>query len=261
MRAKGTTRWRRAKRCLLPALLLAILIGAWQLAASTGALASVLGVEDFLVPSPDEIARSMGDNRSLLAENAWVTLREILFGLGFALVVGLLFAVLMHLSETIRYAAYPLIVASQTIPIVVIAPILLVWFGFGIGPKLVIVALICFFPITVNGLDGLRSTDPSAIKLMRSLDASRWQIFRRVEAPNALPNLFTGAKIAVVLAPIGAVFGEWVGGSSGLGHLILTDNAQLEVAREFAAVVVLSAIALVLIGLLALAERRIVTWR
>jgi putative hydroxymethylpyrimidine transport system permease protein len=261
MPTKGTTRSQRAKRWLLPALLLATLIGAWQLAASTGALASVLGVEDFLVPSPDEIARSMGDNRSLLAENAWVTLREILFGLGFALVVGLLFAVLMHLSETIRYAAYPLIVASQTIPIVVIAPILLVWFGFGIGPKLVIVALICFFPITVNGLDGLRSTDPSAIKLMRSLDASRWQIFRRVEAPNALPNLFTGAKIAVVLAPIGAVFGEWVGGSSGLGHLILTDNAQLEVAREFAAVVVLSAIALVLIGLLALAERRIVTWR
>jgi putative hydroxymethylpyrimidine transport system permease protein len=261
MGAKGTTRWQRAKRWLLPALLLAILIGAWQLAASTGALASVLGVEDFLVPSPAEIARSLGDNRSLLAENAWVTLREILFGLGFALVVGLLFAILMHLSETIRYAAYPLIVASQTIPIVVIAPILLVWFGFGFGPKLVIVALICFFPITVNGLDGLRATDPSAIKLMRSLDASRWQIFRRVEAPNALPNLFTGAKIAVVLAPIGAVFGEWVGASSGLGHLILTDNAQLEVAREFAAVVVLSAIALVLIGLLALAERRIVTWR
>jgi ABC-type nitrate/sulfonate/bicarbonate transport system permease component len=261
MGAKGATRWQRAKRWLLPALLLAILIGAWQLAASTGALASVLGVEDFLVPSPAEIARSLGDNRSLLAENAWVTLREILFGLGFALVVGLLFAILMHLSETIRYAAYPLIVASQTIPIVVIAPILLVWFGFGFGPKLVIVALICFFPITVNGLDGLRATDPSAIKLMRSLDASRWQIFRRVEAPNALPNLFTGAKIAVVLAPIGAVFGEWVGASSGLGHLILTDNAQLEVAREFAAVVVLSAIALVLIGLLALAERRIVTWR
>ena len=169
----------------------------------------------------------------------------------------------MHLSETLlRDAAYPLIVASQTIPIVVIAPILLVWFGFGIGPKLVVVALICFFPITVNVLDGLRSADPDAIKLMRSLDASRWQIFRRVEAPTALPSFFSGAKIAVVLAPIGAVFGEWVGASSGLGHLILTgqrpagsrrgSSRRSSSSRRWP---------WLLIGLLALAERRVVTWR
>jgi len=249
------------RRWLLPALLLAALIGAWQIAASTGFLADVLGLESFLVPSPLEIGESLWGNRSLLAENAWVTLREILFGLGFALVAGIGFAVLMHLSALARDAAYPLIVASQTIPIVVISPILLVWLGFGIGPKIVVVALICFFPITVSVLDGLRSAEPDAIKLMRSLDASRWQVFRRLETPTALPSFFTGAKIAVVLAPIGAVFGEWVGSSSGLGHLILTDNGQLEVAREFAAVAVLSAMALVLIGLIALAERRIVTWR
>jgi putative hydroxymethylpyrimidine transport system permease protein len=249
------------RRWVLPALLLAALIGAWQLAASTGALADVLGLESFLVPSPAEIGDSLWHNRSLLAENAWVTLREILFGLGCALVAGVGFAVLMHFSATVRDASYPLIVASQTIPVVVIAPILLVWLGFGIGPKIVVVALICFFPITVNVLAGLGSATPEAIKMMRSLNASRWQVFRRVEAPNALPGFFTGAKIAVVVAPIGAVFGEWVGGSSGLGHLILTDNAQLEVAREFAAVAVLSAMALVLIGLLALAERRVVTWR
>ncbi len=249
------------KRWLLPTLLLAGLIGAWQLAAASGALADVLGLESFLVPSPAEIADSLWESRSLLAENAWVTLREMLLGLGCALLVGLAFAAAMHGSETVRYATYPLIVASQTIPIIVIAPILLTWFGFGIGPKVAIVALICFFPITVNALDGLRSTNPEAIKMMRSLDASRWQILRRVEAPNALPSVFTGAKIAVVLAPIGAVFGEWVGASSGLGHLILTDNGQLEVARQFAATAVLSAIALALIGLTALAERRVVTWR
>jgi len=249
------------RRWLLPALLLAGLVGAWQLAASSGALADLLGLESFLVPSPAEIAESLWQSRSLLAENAWVTLREILLGLGCALLAGVAFAVLMHLSGLIRDAAYPLIVASQTIPIVVIAPILLVWLGFGIGPKVVVVALICFFPVTVNVLDGLRSTDPEAIKLMRSLDASRWGVFRRVEAPTALPSFFTGARIAVVLAPIGAVFGEWVGASAGLGHLILTDNGQLEVAREFAAVLVLSLMALALIGLLALAERRVVTWR
>ncbi len=249
------------RRWLLPALLLAALIGAWQLAASTGAMADVLGLEDFLVPSPAEIAEALWENRSLLADNAWVTLQEIVLGLGCALLAGVGFAVLMHLSSLIRDAAYPLIVASQTIPIIVVAPILLIWFGFGIGPKIVVVALICFFPITVNVLDGLRSTDPDAIKLMRSLDASRWQIFRRVEAPTALPSFFTGAKIAVVVAPIGAVFGEWVGGSAGLGHLILEDNGKLEIAREFAAVAVLSAMALVLIGLIALAERRVIAWR
>ena len=248
-------------RWLPPLLLLAALVGAWQIAASSGALADLLGLESFLVPSPAEIADSLWQNRSLLAENAWVTLREILFGLLCALVAGVAFAVLMHLAEILRNAAYPLIVASQTIPIIVISPILLVWLGFGIGPKIVVVALICFFPVTVNALDGLRSADPEAIKLMRTLDATRWQVFRRVEAPSALPSLFTGTKIAVVLAPIGAVFGEWVGSSSGLGHLILQDNAQLEVAREFAAVAVLSTIALALIGLIALAERRVVTWR
>lgn len=258
IRAKGTTPLRR---WVLPALLLAILIGLWQIAASTGAIAEALSLEDFLVPSPAEIASSLWDNRSLLAENAWVTLREIVLGIACALAVGSGFAVLMHRWRVLRDAAYPLIVASQTIPIVVIAPILVVWFGYGITPKIVIVALVCFFPITVAVLDGLRSVDPEAVKLMRSLDASRWQRFRRVEAPSALPNLFTGAKIAVVIAPIGAVFAEWAGSSSGLGHLIQSDTANFEVARQFATVVVLSAMALALMALTVLVERRVVRWR
>jgi ABC-type nitrate/sulfonate/bicarbonate transport system permease component len=249
------------RRWLLPALLLTALVGAWQLAASSGFLAEVLGLEEYLVPSPAEIAESLWENRSLLADNAWVTLREMLLGIVCALAAGIGLAVAMHRWRTVRDATYPLVVASQTIPVIVLAPILLFWLGFGTGPKVVVVALICFFPITVNALAGLGSADPEAIKLMRTLDASRWQILRRVEAPGALPSTFTGTKIAVVVAPIGAVFGEWVGGSSGLGHLILTDNAQLEVAREFAAVAVLSAIALVLIGFVALVERHVVTWR
>jgi len=256
--SKGTTRWRR---WLLPALLLAALVGLWQIACSTGAIADALNLESYLVPSPAEVASSLWENRGLLAENAWVTLREMLIGILAALVVGVGFAVLMHRWRVLRDAAYPLIVASQTIPIVVISPILVVWFGYGIAPKVVIVALICFFPITVNALDGLRSVDPEAVKMMRSLNASRWQRFRRVEAPAALPNLFTGIKIAVVIAPIGAVFAEWSGSSSGLGHLIQSDTAYYLVARQFASVVVLSALALALIGLAALAERRVVTWR
>lgn len=250
-----------ARKALPPALVLLALAGIWQIAASTGAVAEALDLEPFLVPSPTEIAASLWENRALLAENAWVTLKEILLGFGCALVAGLAFAVALHFSSLLRRAFYPLIVASQTIPIIVIAPILVVWFGFGIGPKLIVVALICFFPITVNTLDGLRAVDPEALKLMRTLDASRWQAFRRVEAPTALPYSFSGAKIAIAVAVIGAVFAETVNPDAGLGRLIVQDGYQFETARQFAAVFVLSAMAIALFGLLALAERRLVTWR
>ena len=249
------------RRWGLPVLTLAALVGLWQLAASTGVLADVLNIESFLAPSPAEIASALWESRSLLAENAWVTLKEILLGFLCGLVAGLAFAVLLRLSETLRRAFYPLMVASQAIPIIVIAPILLVWFGFGIGPKLAVVALICFFPIAVNAADGLRSVDPEPIKMMRTLDASRGQVLLRVEAPTALPFAFSGARLAATFAPIAAIFGEWVGAESGLGVLMREDSAHLETARLFAATFVLTAIALALFGLVALAERRIVTWR
>jgi putative hydroxymethylpyrimidine transport system permease protein len=249
------------KRWLLPSVVLATLIGAWQVAASNGAIAATLHLESFLVPSPSEIASSLWVNRALLAENAWVTLKEVLLGLGCALIAGLAFAIALHLSETLRRAFYPLLVASQTVPTPVLAPILVVWFGYGIGPKLAIVALICFFPITVNALDGLRSVDPEATKLMRTLNASRWQTFRRLEAPTALPYVFSGAKIAAAVALIGAVFAEWAGANSGLGYLLRADGYQLETTRVFASVVLLAAMAIALFGLIALAERRVVTWR
>jgi putative hydroxymethylpyrimidine transport system permease protein len=249
------------RRWLAPGALLAALLAAWQVAASNGAIAEALSLEPFLVPSPAEVAESLWESRSLIADDTWVTLQEILLGFALGLLAGAGFAVAMRLSDTLRQAAYPLIVASQTIPIVVISPILVVWFGYGITPKILIVALICFFPITVNALDGLRSVDPEAVKMMRSLDASRWQRFRRVEAPAALPSLFTGVKISVVVAPIAAVFAEWAGSSSGLGHLIQSDTANFEVARQFATVAVLSAMALALIGLTSLAERHVVSWR
>ena len=261
MGAKGTTRWDGVWKWVLPALFLLTLVGLWQVAASTGLLADLFGLEDFLVPSPAEIGQALWENRSLLAENAWVTLREILLGFACALVAGVAFAVAMHFSGFVLRSTYPLVVASQTIPIVAIAPILVIWFGFGIVPKVLVVALVCFFPITVATLNGLSSLDPEARKLLRTLYASRWQVFRRLSVPTALPYLFTGIKISIVFAPIGALFGEWVGSSSGLGHQILQDNAQLETARLFAAVTILSAIGLALFGIVALVERRVVTWR
>jgi putative hydroxymethylpyrimidine transport system permease protein len=249
------------RRWLAPAVLVALLIGLWQVLADTGALANLFGLEDFLVPSPSQIATALWDDRSLLAKDAWVTLQEVVLGFGLALAVGLALALALHLSQTLRRAFYPLLVASQTVPIIVVAPILVVWFGYGLGPKLGIIALICFFPITVNTLDGLRSVDPEAIKMMRTLDASRWQILRRVEAPSALPYVFSGAKIAVAVAVIGAVFGEWSGSSQGLGYQLQYDNNLLETSRMFASVLILSLMAIALFALLALAERRLVRWR
>ncbi len=248
------------RRWLPPLVIVTVLLGLWQLAASLDVIANALNIEPFLVPSPSEIAQSLWTDRSLLLDNGSITLQEVLAGFALSIVAGVGFAVVLHLSPTLRRAFYPLLVASQTVPIVVIAPILVVWLGFGIGPKLVIIALICFFPITVNTLDGLGSVDPDLTKMMRTLDASRWQTFRRVEGPTALPYFFSGAKIAVAVAVIGAVFGEWAGSSSGLGHLIQQASAQLQTARTFAAVVVLSALAIVLFGLLAVIERRVAWW-
>jgi putative hydroxymethylpyrimidine transport system permease protein len=248
------------KRWVPPLAILCALVGAWELAARLDVLADALHIEPFLVPAPSDIAQSLWSDRGLLADNGWVTLKEVVAGFALSVVAGVGFAFMLHLSSTLRRAFYPLLVGSQTVPIVVVAPILVVWLGFGIGPKLAIIALICFFPITVNTLDGLGSVDPDLVKLMRTLDASRSQILRRVEGPTALPFFFSGAKIAVAVAVIGAVFGEWAGSSSGLGHLIQQASAQLETARTFAAVVVLSALAILLFALLGALERRVAWW-
>jgi putative hydroxymethylpyrimidine transport system permease protein len=252
---------RTAIRIVLPVALIAALIGLWQIAASTGWIAEALNLEPFLVPSPAEVGDALWNSRSVLWENTWVTLREILFGLLAGAAVGIGLATAMRFSRTLRDAVFPLTVAVQAVPIVVIAPILVVWFGYGIWPKVVIVAFAVFFPITVNLLDGLRSVDPEAVKMMRTLDASRWATFRRVEVPTALPYFFSGAKVAVAIAPIVALFAELAGSNSGLMRLIVQDNANLEIARVFAATVILIVIGVLLVGLTALAQRLVVNWR
>jgi ABC-type nitrate/sulfonate/bicarbonate transport system permease component len=249
------------RSALAPALVIVGLLGAWELAAQWSVLADLLSIRDFLVPAPSDIAQSLWEDRSLLADDAWVTIREVVLGFALALVAGILLAVLIHLSETARRAVYPLLVASQTVPIVVIAPILVVWFGFGIFPKVLIIALICFFPITVNAYDGLRSVDPELIKMMRTLGADRLQTLRRAELPWALPFVFSGAKIAIAVAVIGAVFAEWAGSDAGLGHLILVSSGELSTSLTFAAIFVLSAIAVGLFAVLSVVERRVVTWK
>jgi len=242
------------KRWISAGVLLALFFAAWQ------AVASIHGVDNLTLASPVETWHSLKVDRALLISNMWVTLEEVLLGLAIALVAGAGSAILMHMYRPLRDAAYPLLVASQAIPIVVLAPLFVLAFDYGIGPKLAIVALICFFPITVNVLDGLRSVDPELLKLMRSLRASRFATLVKVELPASLPFLFSGLRVAATVSVIGAVFGEWAGADKGLGRLVLLGNNQLQTPRVYAGVVILTLMALALFALVTVVERVAVPW-
>ena len=237
-----------------PALLFAASILLWQGIASTD------WFDDLTLASPTEVAESLWTERSLLADSFWVTLAEVAIGLAVAVALGALAAIGMHMSSTLRDATYPLLVGSQAIPIVVVAPLFIIAFDYGLWPKVAIVALVCFFPVTVSLMDGLRSVAPEQLKLMRSLGASRLTTLRKVELPSALPSLFSGLKIAATVSVIAAVFGEAAGAESGLGYLVLLDNHQLQTPRAYAGVVLLAVLAVGLFVLTALAERLAVPW-
>lgn len=234
--------------------LVVALLGGWE------AYARLSGIDSFILPAPTEVAGSLWDDRSLLWSNLLVTAQEVVLGLLLALAAGVLLAVALHLWRPVRRAVYPLLIGTQAVPIVTVAPLLAAWFGFGLLPKLVVVALVCFFPIVVTTLDGLASVDPDQDKLLRTLGASRAQRFRWLEAPAALPAALSGAKIAVAVGGIAAVFAEYAGSENGLGHLLLQSIPQLETARAWAAVLVLAALALTCFFALALAERRLAPW-
>jgi ABC-type nitrate/sulfonate/bicarbonate transport system permease component len=239
---------------MIAVLVLLAFIGGWEAYARLG------DVDSLILPAPTEIATALWDDRGLLWSNLLVTAQEVGLGILVALVVGVLLAVALHFSGALRRGVYPLLIASQAVPIVIVAPLLVVWFGFGILPKLVIIALVCFFPVVVTTLDALGSIDGEQGKLMRTLGASRWQAFRFTEAPAALPAAISGAKIAVAVAVIGAVFAEYAGSSEGLGHLMLQAIPQLETPRAYAAVVLLAVFAVLLFAALSLAERALVPW-
>jgi putative hydroxymethylpyrimidine transport system permease protein len=243
------------RRFLAATALLVAAVGMWHL------MATLPSVDDLTLASPAEVARALAADRALLLDNAVVTLLEVALGLGVAVALGVGAAVAMHLVRPLRDAAYPLLVASQAIPVVVLAPILVIAFDYGIGPKIAIVALICFFPVTVAVLDGLRAIDPALLRLMRSFGASRLTTLRKAELPAALPQFFTGLRVAASVSVIGAVFGEWAGANEGLGRLVLLANTQLQTPRVYAGVVVLTVLAVALFALATLAERIAVPWR
>jgi ABC-type nitrate/sulfonate/bicarbonate transport system permease component len=242
------------RRWLLPLLAILLLLGIWQL------YVALSGISSLVLPSPIEVVRALIDDRGTLWHNLKPTAAEIFLGVLLGAVVGLLAAVALHFSGVVRQATYPLLVATQTIPIPILAPLLVVWLGFGLLPKLVIVGLVSFFPVLLMTLSGFGAVDPDLIKLLRTFEAGRWQTFRRVELPSALPALFAGAKLAAVFSVIGAILAEWAGSNSGLGYLLTVTVANLEMSEAFASVVVLAAFAILLFAILTLAERRTLPW-
>jgi ABC-type nitrate/sulfonate/bicarbonate transport system permease component len=249
---------RRRLGRVLPALALATaLLGAWE------CYVDLAGVEADVLPAPHAVAAALWNSGDLLLRNFAVTAEEVVLGLALALAGGFLLAVAIHLSPLLRRAVYPLAVGSQAVPIPVIGVLLVFWWGFGLLPKLVVVALICFFPVVVTTVDGLAAVDPDQPKLLRTLDASRWQAFRLAELPAALPAALSGARIALAVGVIGAFIAETTtptsGAYPGLGREIITD-VNFQTPRAYAGAAVLFVFAIACFYALALAERMLAPW-
>ena len=231
-----------------------LIVGAWQL------LVKIREIPSWLLPSPSSVATTIYSDHSMLMRHTLVTLEEIILGFFLALAVGVILASAICLSQKIEKALYPFIIASQTVPIIVIAPMLLVWIGYGLAPKIIVVALISFFPIVVNTVDGMKSIDPDIQKLMHTLGGKNAQVFSKIMIPSSLPYLFSGLRVAIAISVIGAVIGEWVGSSEGLGNLMIRSKPQFQTERVFAAIIILSFIGIGLFALITYLEKVFVPW-
>ena len=246
---------RRRLSWAAPLGLIASIVIGWEIGVR------VTETPTWLLPAPSDVARSLVEDRAILLPNALVTLTEVMLGFVSAVLAGIALGVAIYRSPTLDRLLYPIVIASQTIPIPALAPLLLVWFGYGLLPKVLVTALVGFFPIVVNTVEGLRSTDPDVVNLLRSFGASRGKVFRLAEFPSSLPSIFAGARIAVAICVIGAVFGELVGAKAGLGYLITRAIAQFETPRLVAAIVLLSLMGTSLFAGVGLVERAVLPWR
>ena len=243
------------QRWVAPLALLGGLLLLWQAAVS------LTGVPRWLLPAPTDVAVALVEDRRLLAENAVVTLWEVLIGFVIAVMAGVGCGILITRFPLVDRALYPLIIASQTVPVPAIAPLLLVWFGYGLLPKVLVTALVGFFPLVVNTVEGVRGTDREVVNLLRAFGAPPGRVFRLAEFPSALPSIFAGARIAVAICVIGAVFGELVGAKAGLGYLLTRSIAQFETPRMVAAIFLLAVMGASLFAIVGLVERIVLPWR
>lgn len=253
-RGTRSRRPRWVRELFPPVLLILFVLFSWQVISSRS------GLSAFILPSPVEVIRAGWETRALLGTAIGTTMIETAIGLSIAIVLGVIFAAAMDFSPFLHRALYPLLVASQTVQILAIAPLLIIWFGFGLLPKVIIVILICFFPLTVSTADGLASADPDLIALLRAMGARRSQIWRIVRLPSALPSFFSGLRVAVTYSVVGATIGEWVGGSAGLGLYMLRSKNALATDQVFVAILITSAISIGLFALIYLLERAVLPW-
>lgn len=243
-------------RSKVPALLaLVLLLGVWQVVSMTGL------VPPYLLPSPWRVARVFVTELPTLGTHLMVTLQEALLGLLLGVALGFFFAVMMDAFEVLYRALSPILVVSQTIPTVAIAPLLVLWFGYEMTPKIILVVLVTFFPVTVGLLEGFRSVDRDAVGLLRSMGAGKWQIFRHLKGPSALPQFFSGLRIAAAYSVVGAVISEWLGGFHGLGVYMTRVKQAFAFDKMFAVIFLISALSLALMALVSLAERKWMPYR
>jgi len=237
-----------------PVILFGLFLAVWQSATWLSR------IEPYLLPSPSRVVSAGIQARGLLSEHIQQTLHETLLGFAIALFSGLLLAVVIDLSSFLRRALYPLLVVTQTVPIMTIAPLLVIWLGYTIWPKIIVVVLVCFFPIVVTSADGLRSADPELLALLQAMGASRRQVFFKVRVPGALPSVFSGIKIAITYSVIGAIIGEWVGASKGLGVFMLRASNSFRTDWVFAAITISSLLSILLFLAVAVIERLLLPW-
>lgn len=245
----------RLRRILVPVVTVAIFLLLWEAACDLGF------VPAFLLPSPSSVVVSLVKDAALVAQHSVTTLLEAAIGLGIGVVIGFVFALLMDRFETFYLAFEPLMTISQTIPTIAIAPLLVLWFGYGLAPKIILIVLTTFFPVTVSLVSGLKSVDPDTIDLMRTMGASDWQIFRYVKLPAATDQLFSGLRISATYAIVGAVIAEWLGGFSGLGVYMTRVRKSFSYDKMFASIIVISALSLALMRLVDLAEYLWMPWK
>jgi NitT/TauT family transport system permease protein len=240
---------------LIP-LVLVVFVGVWEWAVRAWA------IPPFLLPAPSAVAASLagGLASGLYLEHFWVTLGEALLGFLIAALAGITLGAIIAQFRLVEQTLYPYLVALQTLPKIAIAPLIIVWFGFGVPSKVIIAATVAFFPVLVNVIVGLKTIDQSKLDLMRSLDASRWQTFRLVRFPNALPFVFAGLDIAIVFSVLGAIVGEFVGAQQGLGNLILQFNFGLDIAGVFAVLILLSVLGVSLHLVMQVVQKRLIFW-
>lgn len=224
------------------------------------AVVKCLGVKKYILPAPMKIGQALVQNVNLLWAHSIQTVNETLLGFVLAVITGIILAMLMGIFPIIKRTLYPLVIVSQTIPIVAVAPLLIIWFGYNLLPKVMVVALVCFFPITVSLVEGLEAVDKDMVKLLSAMGASSWQVFKTVQLPGALPSFFSGLKISATYSIMGAIIGEWLGASKGLGVFMIRSMNSFLTARVFAAIVVVSFLSLIFFGLIVILARLIMPW-